>query len=1150
MQDKIIDKILRSRVIKATAAVLLVFSLIGTEALVPEVAGAAVSPEYVDPSDITNKNPLLIMRASQMYRDLGVAPKQAQIIADESSPHTATRPSKVTTDKEFETRSWVRSHIDSYKKYLINSIADDKIGSTANKGTTVVFPSANKAGDVAKLTVKYPVVGSYAGSTVGAKVTYNFVRCADDCTGGEMPDYYGSYAMDYDYIAVQLGDNLFSGVDMRNINYANVEANFFYVDSGAPVALDGNTMFNISSLNSYSDNTSNEYVYGADSLTNKVQLPKGGNTAVKPFGNGTIGYGFREDGWVDELDHETFFRQSVSMWQSGTSSLKFRVGGGYSPASGSASGSGMWWTFTGASLATPELDHPTKTVDKTEAAVGERINYAIDQQVAYAGSEILTKYNALKFSDKIPDGTSYIDNSATVKMITDDGTITDVTKTAGSWIYTPVTKTLVYNFSSNYLKAMKLEGQTYRFEFGVTADGNEGIAIVENKATVILNNKASFDSNLVHTLVNTAEVAISKEAAYEHRVGDEVEYTLTLLNKTPNSVAIDVEVRDDTLPDDMTIYDAAINGALQTVDYPLVKDGKLTTEQRTNTFSITTSGNTLDATISYLPYNTPVTITYKVAAQEHYNGTELVNTAQATWGNPTLSANIPKKASDIIWINTPNMTPIKTSDDAVHKVGDIIKYKIDVTNEDVGTVARNVVVTDLFETEGIELDRSSIVLSDSAGNVITDNYAVTQNVHEQGFRVETKRNLVNPDNYQKYEKAAGMTDQAAKNPLGYTNETLMHIEFGAKIIDADLAGKQIVNNVSVSSDENPGGTDKDVTPVNGPVLTIDKKASTQQAALGETVTYTLTVKQTRENLVAKNVVLADSFSGDCAERNVDSIRVYDENHADITADCTIATENELNIETHRDLADDQVIYVTYDATIHTLPEDELLTNVATAHSDNTPDAIDKAIVSVYDPTPFIPEALDPAKIEVVKDSTPADGTEVSSGQQIDYSLLVKNTGGTTAFNIAVFDSIPRNTEYSDHEITHNATYNKDADAMAWNITELAAGETVELRFTAAVKNDLTEEVAIRNFASYAPDHPGIPTAPLDSTTNEVTHHVVMSKAFTPEDTHDKTGNILIDYAWVLCILAGVIIVAGSYSIYHWRKARRINRRNSFLPYQK
>ena len=87
-----------------------------------------------------------------------------------------------------------------------------------------------------------------------------------------------------------------------------------------------------------------------------------------------------------------------------------------------------------------------------------------------------------------------------------------------------------------------------------------------------------------------------------------------------------------------------------------------------------------------------------------------------------IEAKEPPTALSITWIPEGELEIDKQADksDKKFQVGDIITYTIDVTQQIEHAVAKNVVITDTILTEGVKLQKNSIVLLDEDQSIVSD----------------------------------------------------------------------------------------------------------------------------------------------------------------------------------------------------------------------------------------------------------------------------------------------------------------------------------------------------------------------------------------------------------------------------------------------
>ena len=223
------------------------------------------------------------------------------------------------------------------------------------------------------------------------------------------------------------------------------------------------------------------------------------------------------------------------------------------------------------------------------------------------------------------------------------------------------------------------------------------------------------------------------------------------------------------------------------------------------------------ASISDLPYQTPVTVNFHCTVQENMNGLEVVNTAQAYADN---AAQV--KAASKIWVNSPVLNVEKTADKPSYKYGDVITYRISVSQEQPGCVARDVVISDVMDTPGVRLLKDSIVLMDEKGNLVD---AGVEANDDNTFVVSTGRNLIKDIRYQICDnEKGGMFEQVMFNPLDCREQKNMIVEYQAAVVDPSLAGQNVHNTAVVNSRENVPVSAEEEVEIHSPLLELIKES--------------------------------------------------------------------------------------------------------------------------------------------------------------------------------------------------------------------------------------------------------------------------------------------------------------------------------------
>ena len=156
----------------------------------------------------------------------------------------------------------------------------------------------------------------------------------------------------------------------------------------------------------------------------------------------------------------------------------------------------------------------------------------------------------------------------------------------------------------------------------------------------------------------------------------------------------------------------------------------------------------------------------------------------------------------------------------------------------------------------------------------------------------------------------GLTEKGNYNPINVEEYSRLTLEYAVEITDRSLAGQSIHNTVTVNSDENiPKDTDETV-PVDGPSLDITKESDKAEYLVGETGVYKLTVRELREGVTAKQIVIKDSFDTDGAVILMDTLTVK-MNGKEIDGAKISEQPNGFLIETGQDMTVEDKIEVTY-----------------------------------------------------------------------------------------------------------------------------------------------------------------------------------------------------------------------------------------------
>ncbi len=766
-----------------------------------------------------------------------------------------------------------------------------------------------------------------------------------------------------------------------------------------------------------------------------------------------------------------------------------------------------------------------KTVDQYEFEVGDTANF----KVVVTNTKGTAKNVVI--SDTLPEGLSIVEDSLKVTGVLSeyeelDAGTADVTNKLNPEYRNEKAKHSITSSS-------KVDGNGYTVNISAMPEGNAVTVTFSAKTTKAGNGKeivntasATADNNLAGKVeddaelyINTADLKLTKKyvnpyqeqkkdnrvdnefRVYEEETGNElVQYVVEITSSGDDgTVAKNVVTDDITLPDglvlnfdDIQIVETSADGK----SLPFTKDGGNgttfqyhiagtedpvnqldpdnygETQDVTPEITIEKSGNGWNLKDTYLEKGAKLTVSYTAKALEAVNGMEIKNTATATADNleKTDGKNKTLTADTTVYINSPRLVITKQADSEKYAVGDMITYSIDVTNSTVGTIARNLVIDDDIKTEGVKLQKASIVLMDADGYVIEKGEKdYTSQIKDNYFVLSTKHHLVREGNYSLWDIYGNKTpeEQQTWNPsyIGVTKDTKLHVEYQMLVTDKDLAGKEILNVTSAVSDEAlKVETQATVTPTPPTILT-EKEADKAVYGIGEDQTYTMTYTQIKEGTTATDLKISDQFTPEgYMEIKEDSFEVYF-NGNDITKDVEIVlndAKDGFEIDTKKDMENEDVIKVVYHAAATAKAAEQVVTNDEYGRAENAPEVHASTKVTIQD-TP---------KLSIAKKS---DKTLYTVGETGHYTVVVKQTEkNAVATNVVIEDAMKTegtkisNIKLLDKEekdITEQAEINPGEDSyQILTHQDLAKDETLTVTYDVLFESADLSGKSVKNIA--------------------------------------------------------------------------------------
>lgn len=831
------------------------------------------------------------------------------------------------------------------------------------------------------IKVTYDNIGTIGGRSVSAQVYFQRFYGKKDthALGAEWGDHCSTYndirgCVDMEKSGVAVNKCFWHGFSQHDIYAMEEDYHLYFTDTGEGISCKG-AYLTASSLNLGEAIRYNTEGQDAGNLNTYLRS----DHQLKNSGYGTW-TGVSND-FPDDPKADDYTKNSVC-FQLCTDNPSFFM---YSE------GCDYWHTFNVSPLGATVPEDAKKVginsagvqVDSfKDVSIGETLQFDVSQKVEYLGITGAVRYQSVTLVDELPKELSYVDAG-----VTDD---------AGNWLNSGQVTiaenngTVTASLTEDYLKnGMSYTGETYHLKVHAKLNDNVVDRVkFNNQGYSIVNGKKS-SVKTVEVSAKEPKLSIQKTAEKnEWRVGEDVTYNIVVNQTVSGAAAKNVVISDVSLPDGLALSSAS---DAVTVDYPKTWTDISGAKHQTG-ISTAKTGNGFTVTLDRLYANAPVTLRVKCTATEPVNGKEVVNSAWAKGDN----VKTPVEARAKVYINSPGVHIDKECDKEYAKPGDMISYTLSVDNNTIGTLARNVVITDTIETDGLKLQKNSIVLMDKDGNPIEDaNITVKGN----SFCIETGRKMICPDgNYQILDKEKGDSDGGKLNPEGIIKEEAFTVEYQASATKKIEEGGVLDNKATVTCDEGTKDEDEAEVPVNGAVLDIRKMSNKSIYQVGETGHYKLTIRETRESLTAQAVTVTDAFAAEGMTIDESSIKAELNGEAFEPESVVLNdTRNGFTVTTGKDLTDSDKLIISYDVSFDAVTPGESYVNTATAKGKNTKEVKDRnEILADNGETP---------KLVIDKK---VEKEQVKVGETDKYEIKVQEENHyVTAKNVVIRDSFDK-----------------------------------------------------------------------------------------------------------------------------------------------
>ncbi|MCK6154754.1 DUF11 domain-containing protein [Parvimonas micra] len=741
---------------------------------------------------------------------------------------------------------------------------------------------------------------------------------------------------------------------------------------------------------------------------------------------------------------------------------------------------------------TNETTNPTSTKPKKDVFDSQNDQVSIDGQIVKAGQELLYKVTyknttgkeqKVEIKDKIPEYTTYVENSADNGGVYDNGTIT-------------------------WTKEKVAADETFEVTFKVKVKDDVSGEVIKNKANVLEGNN-KYETNETTNPTSTKpkkdvfdsqndQVSIDGEIV---KAGQELLYKVTYKNTTGKDQKVEIK---DAIPEHTTYVEgsASDNGVHDNGVITWTKDKVAAGETFEVTFKVKVKDNVsgeiiknkadvLEGNNKYETNETtnptstkPKKDVFNSSAPQVSIDGEIVKAGQELLYKVTYKNTTGKDQKVEIKDAIPEHTTYvegSASDNGVHDNGVItwtkekvaagetfevtfkVKVKDNVSGEIIKNKANVLEGNNKYETNETTNPTSTKpkkdVFDSSAPQVSIDGeivkagqellYKVTyKNTTGKEQKVEIKDAI--PEHTTYVEGSASDNGVHDNGVITWTKEKVaagetFEVTFKVKVKD-DVSGEIIKNKANVLEGNNKFETNETTNPTSTkPKKDVFDSQNDQVSIDGQIVKagQELLYKVTYKNTTGKEqkVEIKDK---------IPEYTTYVENSADNGG----VYDNGTITWTKEKVAADETFEVTFKVKVKDDVSGEVIKNKANVLEGNNKFETNETTN---------PTSTKPKKdvFDSQNDQVSIDGQIVKAGQELLYKVTYKNTTGKDQ-KVEIKDKIPEYTTYVDGSASDGGVY-KDGE-ITWTKEKVAADETFEVTFKVKVKDDVSGEV-IKNKAN-------------------------------------------------------------------------------------
>ncbi|WP_202128471.1 DUF7507 domain-containing protein [Paenibacillus dendrobii] len=497
-------------------------------------------------------------------------------------------------------------------------------------------------------------------------------------------------------------------------------------------------------------------------------------------------------------------------------------------------------------------------------------------------------------------------------------------------------------------------------------------------------------SNTVTTPVYQPVIAITKSATTSNAtVGDTIQYTF--LVKNTGNLAAQV-----TLTDNIPAGTSFVANSV--------------TVQGT---TITGASPITGISVGTVAVGATITVTFQVVLNTLPTPATLINTANSTYSYqlPSGRSLTGTSSSNTITIqaSAPNVTVVKSANSSAAAVNDVVTYTLAIRNNGIGAV-NNVVVSDnipagtTFVAGSVTLGGVVLANANPLNGVQIGNLAASANVSVT-FQVLVS-SLPNP---------AQLINQAS---VAFNSGTFM--------------GTSISNTVTI--------------PVYQAIISIIKSASTTNATVGDTLTYSFLISNTGN--IPANVTLTDNIPAGSSFID-NSVLVNNVPSPGLNPITGIPVT----------VANGTTASVSFVVNVTSLPASRQLVDQAAAVSTFTLPGGRQVSVNSVSNTITIPVAI--PNVSVVKTVSAIDAV---IGDTLTFTSVVTNNGASNVNNVSLTDALPSNVSFITGSVIVNGVSRPAAVPSGISIGTLAPGAaatiTFEVRITMAIPSQINNQSTV------------------------------------------------------------------------------------------